>query len=44
MDLEISYYRDALKSYMTIRCPEEAREADYRFRMAASNPIEGILH
>ena len=43
MDLEISYYRDALKSYMTIRCPEEAREADYRFRMAASNPIEGIL-
>ena len=43
MELEISYYRDALKSYMTIRCPAEAKESDYRFRMAASNRIEGLL-
>ena len=43
MELETGYYRDSLKSYMTIRCPEGAEESDYRFRMVSANHIEGIL-
>ncbi len=43
MELETGYYRDCLKSYMTIRCPEGAKESDYRFRMASANHIDGIL-
>lgn len=43
MEFETGYYRDALKSYMTIRCPEEAEESDYRYRMASANHIDGIL-
>ena len=43
MELETGYYRDSLKSYMTIRCPEGAKESDYRFRMASANHIQGIL-
>ena len=43
MELETGYYRDSLKSYMTIRCPEKAEESDYRFRMASANHIDGIL-
>lgn len=43
MELETGYYRDALKSYMTIRCPAGAKEDDYRYRMLSANHIAGIL-
>lgn len=43
MTEEVSFYRDARKSYMVIRCPEGAAGEGYQYRMLAANHIDGLL-
>lgn len=43
MTEEVSFYRDALKSYMVIRCPSGTGGEGYQYRMLAANHIDGLL-
>lgn len=43
MTEEVSFYRDARKSYMVIRCPEGVAGEGYQYRMLAANHIDGLL-
>lgn len=43
MTEQVSFYRDTLKSYMVIRCPEGTAGEGYQYRMLAANHIKGLL-
>lgn len=41
--MKATYYKDTMRSYMIIPCPEEAETAGYQYRMLEMNRIEGLL-
>ena len=41
--MEATYYKDTMRSYMIIPCPEEAETENYQYRMLEMNRITGLL-
>ena len=41
--MEATYYKDTMRSYMIIPCPEEAETESYQYRMLEMNRITGLL-
>ena len=41
--MEATYYKDTMRSYMIIPCPEEAETESYQYRMLEMNRISGLL-
>ena len=41
--MEATYYKDTMRSYMIIPCPEEAETESYQYRMLEMNRIPGLL-